>query len=90
MAREEERILVQGPVFAGCDQEVRMANTPDDPRPAEPSSTESELGFDPDSPDLCDPQVDPIGPAKIPGKDHGADGQRPVPKPYDPLADLKM
>jgi len=24
------------------------------------------LGFDPDSPDLADPQVDPIGPAKAP------------------------
>ena len=27
---------------------------------------EQDLGFDPDSPDLADPQVDPIGPAKSP------------------------
>lgn len=70
-----------------------MANNPnilnDPPLPA-PSSAEEELGFDPDSPDVSDPQVDPIGPAKIPGKDHGADGQKPVPKPYDPLGNLKM
>lgn len=70
-----------------------MANnliTPNDPRLPEPLSVEEELGFDPDSPDVSDPQVDPIGPAKIPGKDHGADGQRPAPKPYDPLGNLKM
>lgn len=69
-----------------------MASNPDshkDPQPSEPSSAENELGFDPDSPDVSDPQVDPVGPAKIPGKDHGADGQKPVPKPYDPLRDLK-
>ena len=27
---------------------------------------EQDLGFDPDSPDLADPQVDPVGPAKSP------------------------
>jgi hypothetical protein len=25
-----------------------------------------DLGFDPDSPDVADPQVDPVGPAKAP------------------------
>ncbi|VVO23825.1 DUF6021 family protein [Pseudomonas fluorescens] len=68
---------------------VKTPDLPKDPRPSEPPSAAEELGFDPDSPDLADPQVDPIGPAKIPGKDHGADGQRPVPKPYDPLANLR-
>jgi hypothetical protein len=28
--------------------------------------TEQDLGFDPDSPDVADPQVDPVGPAKAP------------------------
>lgn len=32
---------------------------------------EQELGFDPDSPDLADPQVDPLGPARSPDdQDH--------------------
>jgi hypothetical protein len=30
------------------------------------TQAKDELGFDPDSPDLADPQVDPIGKAKIP------------------------
>nr|WP_244652795.1 DUF6021 family protein [Pseudomonas sp. CFBP 8758] len=30
---------------------------------------DNDLGFDPDSPDLADPQVDPIGPAKKPEGD---------------------
>ena len=30
------------------------------------SQVQNDLGFDPDSPDVADPQVDPIGPAKIP------------------------
>ena len=30
---------------------------------------DNDLGFDPDSPDLSDPQVDPIGPAKKPEGD---------------------
>lgn len=38
-----------------------MANHKRDP--------EQDLGFDPDSPDLADPQVDPVGPAKSPEDD---------------------
>jgi hypothetical protein len=68
---------------------ANFSGSRNDPPPSEPPSAEDELGFDPDSPDVSDPQVDPIGPAKIPGKDHGANGQRPVPKPYDPLGNLK-
>jgi hypothetical protein len=30
------------------------------------SQTQKDLGFDPDSPDVADPQVDPVGPAQIP------------------------
>ncbi|MDR6711555.1 hypothetical protein J2W83_001149 [Pseudomonas hunanensis] len=36
------------------------------PHSSEHSSTNDELGFDPDSPDVDDPQVDPQGPAKPP------------------------
>lgn len=39
------------------------------PHSSEDSSGEKDLGFDPDSPDLEDPQVDPQGPAIAP-KDH--------------------
>jgi hypothetical protein len=47
------------------------------------------LGFDPDSPDLDDPQVDPVGPAKAPlDVEPGEDAKKPA-KPYDPLANLK-
>lgn len=42
----------------------------DSPSPKGPHSSEhssgDDLGFDPDSPDLDDPQVDPVGPAKAP------------------------
>lgn len=48
-----------------------MMNKPDDQRQKGPHSsnhatTDQDLGFDPDSPDLDDPQVDPQGPAKAP------------------------
>jgi len=36
------------------------------PHSSEHSSGQDDLGFDPDSPDLDDPQVDPTGPAKAP------------------------
>jgi hypothetical protein len=42
----------------------------DSPAAKGPHSSEhssgDDLGFDPDSPDLDDPQVDPVGPAKAP------------------------
>lgn len=45
-------------------------NKPDDQQQKGPHSsdhaTDQDLGFDPDSPDLSDPQVDPQGPAKAP------------------------
>jgi hypothetical protein len=48
------------------------------------------LGFDPDSPDLADPQVDPIGPAKAPRDiKPGEAGKKAPAKPYDPLGNLK-
>ncbi|WP_460122493.1 DUF6021 family protein [Pseudomonas sp. S2_C03] len=61
---------------------------PSGPHSSEHSS-DKELGFDPDSPDLDDPQVDPVGPAKAPlDVDPEEDNKAPA-KPYDPLADLK-
>jgi hypothetical protein len=42
------------------------------------SQAQDELGFDPDSPDVADPQVDPIGPAKIPDDAPGMQVQKRV------------
>ncbi|MBK5001887.1 hypothetical protein IAE37_004163 [Pseudomonas sp. S31] len=39
------------------------------PHSSEHADKQEDLGFDPDSPDLDDPQVDPQGPAKPP-RDH--------------------
>ncbi|WP_172964770.1 DUF6021 family protein [Pseudomonas parafulva] len=39
------------------------------PHSSDKASSKQDLGFDPDSPDLEDPQVDPQGPAKPP-RDH--------------------
>ncbi|MCX2891602.1 MULTISPECIES: DUF6021 family protein [Pseudomonas] len=36
------------------------------PHSSEQAETQDDLGFDPDSPDVDDPQVDPQGPAKPP------------------------
>ena len=36
------------------------------PHSSDHATTDQDLGFDPDSPDLDDPQVDPQGPAKPP------------------------
>ncbi|MBC3451668.1 MULTISPECIES: DUF6021 family protein [Pseudomonas] len=36
------------------------------PHSSDHATTDQDLGFDPDSPDLDDPQVDPQGPAKAP------------------------
>lgn len=61
---------------------------PGGPHSSEHSSGH-ELGFDPDSPELADPQVDPVGPARAPKDvEPGEDAKKPA-KPYDPLADLK-
>lgn len=35
-------------------------------------------GFDPDSPDLADPQVDPIGPAEVPDSDQDPEQEKRV------------
>lgn len=43
-----------------------MSDSPKGPRSSEHASGKDELGFDPDSPDVADPQVDPIGPAIAP------------------------
>ncbi len=63
-----------------------MSNPPNGPRSDEHATGKDELGFDPDSPDVADPQVDPIGAAIAP-----LDKQKQAEKkpPYDPLGDLK-
>ena len=38
------------------------------PHSSEHATKPDDLGFDPDSPDLDDPQVDPTGPAKAPNE----------------------
>ncbi|MBA1292386.1 hypothetical protein G7025_03375 [Pseudomonas lurida] len=64
-------------------------NAPDKgPRSSEHASGKDELGFDPDSPDVADPQVDPIGPAIAP-LDRDKKDQPEKKPPYDPLGDLK-
>ena len=40
---------------------MEQSKTPTGPQSSEHSSGD-DLGFDPDSPDLEDPQVDPVGP----------------------------
>ncbi|WP_234465020.1 DUF6021 family protein [Pseudomonas sp. S44] len=44
------------------------------PHSSDKASSKQDLGFDPDSPDLEDPQVDPQGPAKPP-RDHEKKGK---------------
>ncbi|MFK0342462.1 MULTISPECIES: DUF6021 family protein [Pseudomonas] len=39
---------------------------PQGPHSSEQANKRQDLGFDPDSPDVEDPQVDPQGPAKPP------------------------
>ncbi|MFK7701969.1 DUF6021 family protein [Pseudomonas caspiana] len=39
---------------------------------------EQDLGFDPDSPDVADPQVDPVGPAGSPDSGRDADENKRV------------
>jgi len=67
-----------------------VSNTPKGPASGEHSSGKDELGFDPDSPDVADPQVDPVGPAIAPldevRQGRGSAEKRP---PYDPLGNLK-
>ncbi len=65
-----------------------MSNPPKGPSSSEHASGKDELGFDPDSPDVADPQVDPIGPAIAPLDKKDKDETKKKP-PYDPLDDLK-
>lgn len=39
---------------------------------------EQDLGFDPDSPDVADPQVDPVGPAESPDNGGSLDENKRV------------
>lgn len=63
-----------------------MSKRTDGPHSNEHASGKDELGFDPDSPDVADPQVDPVGPAIAPLDEKKSSEKKP---PYDPLGDLK-
>ena len=63
-----------------------MSNNPEGPGSGEHANGEDELGFDPDSPDVSDPQVDPVGPAIAPLDKDKSQGKK---VDYDPLGDLK-
>jgi len=67
---------------------MAQSNIPTGPHSSEHSSGDDDLGFDPDSPDLDDPQVDPVGPAKAP-RDEENQEDPPSSKAYDPLGGLK-
>lgn len=64
------------------------SQTPSGPHSSEHSSGD-DLGFDPDSPDVADPAVDPVGPAIAPLDKKPEDDSKAPAKPYDPLGDLK-
>ena len=66
-----------------------MNKRTDGPRSDEHASGKDELGFDPDSPDVADPQVDPTGPAIAPLDQKGKKDEAKKKPPYDPLGDLK-
>lgn len=51
------------------NQHPRAGDRQDEGPHSSEHATDDDLGFDPDSPDLEDPQVDPQGPAKPPRDD---------------------
>lgn len=61
------------------------AKTPTGPRSSEHASNH----HDPGSPDLADPQVDPVGPARAPLDQPEPEHQRKRSRAYDPLANLR-
>jgi hypothetical protein len=48
-----------------------------------------DLGFDPDSPDVADPQVDPVGPAKAPESGENIEQEKRVKDKQYPPYDTK-
>lgn len=86
------RIVIQPlyPAFSRLAQELPMtAKNPTGPRSSEHASNHHDPGFDPDSPDLADPQVDPVGPARAPLDRPEPEHRRKRSRAYDPLANLK-
>ncbi len=65
---------------------IEQSNKPGGPHSSEHASDQDGLGFDPDSPDVADPQVDPVGPAIAPLDKKQKRGKQ---REYDPLGDLK-
>ncbi len=58
-------------------------------RPNDPKERQDDPGFDPESPDVADPQVDPVGAAIAP-LDRKPQSENEKKPPYDPLGDLKQ
>ncbi|WP_299827905.1 DUF6021 family protein [Pseudomonas sp.] len=56
---------------------------------ASASGETDDPGFDPESPDLSDPQVDPIGAAIVPGDIQDPERKKNDGHAYDPLGDLR-
>lgn len=53
------------------------------------SDDDDDLGFDPESPDVSDPQVDPTHPAIVPGDIQDPDRKKNRDSAYDPLDNLR-
>ncbi|WP_268796692.1 DUF6021 family protein [Pseudomonas huanghezhanensis] len=62
---------------------------PQDHNPSKHDEPKENLGFDPDSPDLADPQVDPQGPAKSPESGENIQEQKRVKDDQYPPYDSK-
>lgn len=71
--------------------EPDLTPAPGTPRPGASGgkSDEAELGFDPDSPDLKDPQIDPMHPAKAPSGPAGNTEKRAKGDSYPPYGGSK-
>ncbi|MFS2161213.1 DUF6021 family protein [Pseudomonas sp. Pseusp122] len=54
------------------------------PKPETPEQPDDDLGFDPESPDVSDPQVDPTHPARTGNEPHNK--PRPKTNPVDEVA----
>ncbi|KPA87569.1 hypothetical protein PF66_05952 [Pseudomonas asplenii] len=64
--RDNDAHRPDGSSGTGHDSTAQKTARDQGPHSSEQASVKNDLGFDPDSPDLEDPQVDPQGPAKPP------------------------
>ncbi|QRY82549.1 hypothetical protein JVX91_22590 [Pseudomonas sp. PDNC002] len=80
--------LSEHPVAERGSYRTASGDTPEPPPAGGSRHVDPELGFDPDSPDLADPQVDPPHPPHAPEDGPDPRNQRRVPDdrypPYSP------